>query len=508
VKIFLFITGFCIFLGFTFVPLTAQTGLKNRYSKVEKKLSEDKNYLDIYSIMFQANSIKLENLQNIPRTNEKPPFNFNTAQTYTYEVIFMKENSEFDSTVILQVKETVDKSATSNDFFGTSSSESSKEISTVLNLEDIEELYFNHPEIYNALFKLNELLVQNNDPVKLLGIKVDEQVNKSKGISSKNNQDFLNYEWTNSNHHYPKVAIDTQKKSRRGRGQTPAAEVPDFKIDASFGDVSFFYKDLDLGYSTISAEIDMGTKVLNLHPWQAMSLTAGIRSLVTISGASQNLLEDFIIDAKLMGRTKLNTSSLVNSLPFVFVPATPKLNVGSGFVLDISASRIYGLPFINFYLAAGATQSFSPSVKFTDKQGDVVAYFSPQQWESSMSFYWNTSEDMTLRFRIDVGAANYNIQKINYTTGGPINQVFNKIQPVTTLYLNFSPKNNDFFGSSFRLFDNQLTVKFWLKLIEFSQLHSFRFETSYISAPFLRAVKDWEAQEGSSYFSIRYRYGF
>jgi len=89
-----------------------------------------------------------------------------------------------------------------------------------------------------------------------------------------------------------------------------------------------------------------------------------------------------------------------------------------------------------------------------------------------------------------------------------MNQVFNKIQPATTLYLNFAPKNNDFFGSSFRLFDNQLTVKFWLKLLEFSSLHSFRFETSYISAPFMRAVKEWEAEEGASYFSIRYRYGF
>jgi len=477
------------------------------YAKIEKKLAEDKNYLDIYSIMFQAKSVQMTGLQNIPRTNEKPAFNFNTAETHSYEIIFMKENSEFDSTVILHVKETIDKSATSNDFFGNSSSESSKEINVALSFQDIEELYFNQPDIYSALYKLTEFLANNNEPVKLLGLKVDEQVNKSKGISSKNNQDFLNFQMVNSNHHYPKVVLETQKKARRSRGQTAETAATDYKIDASFGNVSFFYKDLDLGYSTISGELDMGTKVLNLHPWQSMSLTAGIRSLVTISGTSQNLLEDFIIDARLMGRTKLNTSSLVKNLPFVFVTA-PKLNIGSGIVLDLSASRAYGMPFINFYLATGATKSFVPSVKFIDRKGESVAYFSPQQWESSMSFYWNTTEEMTLRFRIDIGAANYNIQKINYSTGNSINQVFNKIQPFTTLYLNFAPKNNDFFGSSFKLFDNQLTIKFWLKLLELSALHSFRFETSYITVPFMRAIKEWEAEEGSSYFSIRYRYGF
>lgn len=501
------IAGFFIFLVFAFTNIIAQTNLKNTYSKIERKLAEDKNYLDTYSIMFQASSVKLNDLQSIPRTNDKPPFNFNPAETYSYEIIFMKENSEFDSSTVLQVRETIDKSASTGDFFGTSSSESSKETNVVLTFQDIEELYFSHPETYAALFKLGEFLIQNNEPVKLLGIKVDEQVNKSKGISSKNNQDFLNFQRVNSNHHYPRVIIDTQKKSRRGRGQTPEPEVSDYKIDASFGNVSFFYKELDLGYSTISAEIDMGARVLNVHPWQAMSLTAGIRSLVTISGASQNLLEDFIIDARLMGRTKLNTSNLLRSLPFVFV-TSPKLNVGSGLVLDISASRAYGIPFINFYLATGATKAFNPSVKFVDRKGDMVAYYTPQQWESSMSFYWNTNEDLTLRFRMDIGAANYNVQKINYTNGGTINQVFNKIQPFATLYLNFAPKNNDFFGASFRIFDNQLTVKFWLKLIEFSSLHSFRFETSYISAPFLRAVKEWEAEEGASYFSIRYRYGF
>ncbi|MCK9426300.1 MAG: hypothetical protein M0Q21_09710 [Ignavibacteriaceae bacterium] len=501
------IAGSFIFFLFAFANSIAQTNLKNTFSKIERKLAEDKNYLDIYSIMFQAGSVKLNDLQNIPRTNEKSPFNFNSTDTYSYEIIFMKENSEFDSTTLLQVRETIDKAASTGDFFGTSSSESSKEANVVLTFQDIEELYFSHPETYAALFKLAEFLIHNNEPVKLLGIKVDDQVNKSKGISSKNNQDFLNFQRVNSNHHYPKVIIDTQKKSRRARGATPETEVTDYKIDASFGNVSFFYRDMDLGYSTISAEIDMGAKVLNLHPWQSMSLTAGIRSLVTISSASQNLLEDFIIDARLMGRTKLNTSSLISSLPFVFVTA-PKLNVGSGLVLDISASRAYGLPFVNFYLASGATKAFNPSVKFVDKKGELVAYFTPQQWESSMSFYWNTSEEMTLRFRIDIGAANYNIQKINYTNGGTINQVYNKIQPTATLYLNFAPKNNDFFGSSFRIFDNQLTVKFWMKLIEFSSLHSFRFETSYISAPFLRAVKEWEAEEGASYFSIRYRYGF
>lgn len=498
---------FFIFLLASFECIVAQTNLKNTYNKIERKLAEDKNYLDTYSIMFQANAVRLEGLQNIPRTNEKPPFNFNPAETYSYEIVFMKENAEFDSTTVLQVKETVDKAASTSDFFGTSSSESTKEVNIVLTFQDIEELYFNYPETYAALFKLTEFLIHNNEPVKLLGIKVDEQVNKSKGITSKNNQDFLNFQTVNSTHHYPKVVLETQKKARRARGQVQETAATDYKIDASFGDVSFFYKDLDLGYSTISGEINMGAKVLNVHPWQVMSITAGIRSLVTISGTSQNLLEDFIIDARLMGRAKLNTSSLVGSLPFVFV-SKPKLNVGSGLVLDLSASRVYGMPFVNFYLATGATKAFNPSVKFVDRKGESVAYFSPQQWEASMSFYWNTNEDMTLRFRLDVGAANYNIQKINYSTGGSLNQVFNKIQPTTTLYLNFAPKNIDFFGSSFRLFDNQLTIKFWLKLIEFSSSHSFRFETSYISAPFMRSIKEWEAEEGASYFSVRYRYGF
>lgn len=485
-----------------------QTIVRRTYSKIEKKLAEDKNYLDVYSAMFQTSQVKLDGLSNIPRTNDKPPFNFSAAETNTYEIIFMKENAEFDSLVVLEVKETVDKAASTGDFFGTSSSEQSKEVNMVLTFQDVQELYFNHPEFYDALYKLTEHLIDLNEPVKLLGLKVDEQVNKSRGITSKNNQDFLNFQLSNSNHHYPKVAADTQKKSRRSRGQTPTTTATDFKIDASFGDVSFFYKDLDLGYSTVSGEVNMGAKVLNVQPWQAMSLTAGIRTLVTLSGSSQNLLEDFIIDAKLMGRTRLNTSKLVKSLPFVFVSETPKLNVGSGFILDLSATRAYGLPFFNFYLATGATQSFAPSVKYVDKNGDLVACFTPQQWESSMSFYWNSSEEMTLRFRMDLGVAGYSVEKINYTTGGPITQIYNQVQPTVSLYMNFAPKNVDFFGSTFRLFDNQLTVKLWMKLLEFSTDHSFRFETSYISAPMMRPQREWENPDGTSFVTIRYRYGF
>ncbi|MDP1994943.1 MAG: hypothetical protein Q8K40_06825, partial [Ignavibacteria bacterium] len=79
-------TVFFILLVLCFDNIVAQTNIKNTYGKIERKLVEDKNYLDTYSIMFQANAVKLDGLQNIPRTNEKATFNFNAAETYSYEI--------------------------------------------------------------------------------------------------------------------------------------------------------------------------------------------------------------------------------------------------------------------------------------------------------------------------------------------------------------------------------------------------------------------------------------
>jgi hypothetical protein len=486
----------------------AQTALTDLYLKVQKKLSVDKKYLNVYYVTFQPTAADLKVLTGIPRVGNFSTVSFRLKENVSYQVYFLRDNFDLDSISLLTVKEIEDKAATNESFFGQTTNTNTVDTAVVLSFGDLQELYFaNHPA-YSLLFNRTSDLLKKDDPNTILAIAQSERGTKSRGITSPDNTDFLNYSRTNGFHRFPSAPGEQAKKvsARRRTADQSEAGGTDFQIDANLSTVGFFHNSMDLGFGSISAEINMGAKGINQVPWKTMAMNLGIRTLIDLPGTgAQNIRRDFILDAKIMGRMRVNTYSLVGKLPFVFGDK-PLLNIGSGIVFDITGTRAYGLPFFNLYVATGNNSIDNPYAKLGTKDSSV-AYFSSQQWEASWAFYWNTSEDRTVRFRMDIGAGNYNVYKATYTTSASKELVYNKIKPFVALAVNFAPQNVEFLGIGTKFADNVLSMNFWLKLLEISGQHTIRIETTYYTSPMFRSPYAWETPNGNSIVQLRYRYG-
>jgi hypothetical protein len=492
----------------------AQQILDDYYQRIEKKMIFDKKYLNVYMVSFQPSAAESASLKNIPRAGTSGTVSFDSKDNVTYQVLLLKENFELDSMVLLTIKKIEDRGAGGESFFGSATGGPQIDTSTILSFVDLQELYFAESPFYSTLYQKINNVLKNDDAQYLLGVRLNEKANKSRGITSPDNTDFLNFAKANSIHKYP-AFVDVAKPAgtSRRRAAAPAAEAAaatgnEYIVDASLSHVSFFHKMMDLGFSSISAELNMGTRVLNLVPWQAMTTSIGVRSLFFLTNSAQpNPKNDLMIDAKIMGRMRFNMVNLVDKLPFVFTDK-PILNVAPGIIFDITGTRAYNLPFFNFYFAAGSSDPADPTVKF-GKSDSSYAYHTFKQWEATISFFWNTSEDKSVRCRFDVGAGNYDVYKAEYIKNVTTKTLlYNKIKPALTMTVNFSPQNVEFLGTSLRFYDNVMTMNFWLRLLELPGQHSFRLETIYVSTPLLRSVHPWEAPGGSSLAQVRYRWGF
>ncbi len=475
------------------------------YKLVEQKLNEDRKYLNIFDIPVEITKKDANYLKNIKRFSHKgQPYSFEVQKGYTYIFEFLDETIETDSITLLRVYLEIDRSeqGEGEGLFDQISGGSNYDTTIVLDFRDIQELYFNDRAKYNYLLKLLYNALDEQSPNAVLGIKVDEKLMKSKGISGKNNLDFLNYHWVNSSHYFPRPLL--KKRLRRGRHRK-AVNFP-YHLEASFSHVTFYdSKHFNYGYSNISGELNFESKVLNLLPWQSMTASFGIRTFISFSEVVQNLYDDFLVNARILGRFRINTSSFANKLPFVYTEK-PGLNVSSGIILDVNTSRIYGLPFFNFYYAGGISNYDKPYVTF-GRSDSSRAYFNSSTWETSMSFYWNTSEKLNMRFRMDIGVGGFNADKVVYYKGSKTVYGFYRLHPVINFYFNFVPNKNELFGMKLRFFDSVLSGKFWIKFLELNKIHTFRFEVQYLSKPFFRKAREWETSSGAA-VQIVYRLGF
>ncbi len=477
----------------------------NYYKLIEQKLSEDRKYLNIYDIPVELNKIDIAALQKVPRlSNKGAPYSFRNESGYTYIFEFLDETLETDSITLLRVYLEVDNSVQGEGegLFDQISGGPNYDTTIVLDFRDLHELYFSDRAKYDYLLKILYRALDEQQPNAVLGIAIDEKLMKSKGISGKNNQDFLNYNWVNSEHYFPRPLL--KKKVRRGRNRK-AVNFP-YHLEASFSHVTFYdSKHFNYGFSNISGEINTESKVLNLLPWQAMTMSLGIRTFISFSDVVQNLYDDFLINARVLARFRINTSSFAANLPFVYTEK-PGLNVVSGIIMDVSTTRIYGLPFFNFYYATGFSDYGNPYVTF-GRSDSSRAYFNTSAWEASMSFYWNTSEKLNMRFRMDIGLGGFDANKVVYYKGRQTVYGYYRIHPMINFYFTFVPNKNELFGMKARFFDSVMRGKFWIKFLELNKIHTFRFEVEYLSAPFFRRAREWETSSGASVQFV-YRLGF
>lgn len=487
------------------VKTSVAQNLDELYRIVDKKINTDKSYLDLYAVVYSAKESDLADLKNIPLTDGKGVFNFKISDATNYSIVFLKENLDFDSLTILYIKEITDKSASGDNLFDESTG-GSVDSNIVVRFKDLNELYFSNQAVYRALYNLVNKQMNQVEPISLLQINTEEKNELSAGISSSGNIDFLAFERVNNIHRYPKPkadAVSTPGSGPRSRAGATGGGTSDFQIDASLSHVTFFHKEVDYGFGTVSVELNTMNEYLNILPWQGFTLNGGVRALVNVSGNMNKIDEDFVIDAKILGRFRLDTKSLVENLPFIF-GKTPLLNVGNGFVFDIKTTGVYDIPFFNLYFATGSEDIETPYAKIGNE-----AYFSFTQWATSMSFFWNTNERRSVRFKMEIGMGGYEVVKGDYST--PVTQrmhVKDVFSPVIGLSLNVVPNNIEFAGFDSKFFDSHLNLKFWMKLFEFSNEHLFRFELFYITAPFFREPEIWEQKSGQSMIQLRYRYGF
>ena len=476
--------------------------------QIDLKLRKDKNYLNIHKIVFPNNKIN-ESLYNLPRTNYKEPVSFEAKDNITYEVVFLMDAIGVDSTVLLYVDKTEEKGAGGEQFFGETTGPT-RTTERVLSYKDIYQLASVKPQAYATLYnEVRKFIRENpdNPPTSLLKINPDSDIKTSFGVASRDNADFLNYQRANSLHYYPKAKID---KKLGKRGATTVADSIDYRIEAGFTSVSFSHKAMDFSFGGAGVEVGVEENILNLLPFQQMSVNGGFRLYVNLSEKKEELAKATIIDLKMLGRYKVNTSSLPTSLPFMG-GTKPKLLLSNAAGFDFTITKPFGLPNINVSAMSGSSDLTSPPFKQTINK-KYYTFYSNTQGQGTMQFFWNTSESMVSRFSIEVGAGYYDVYSAQYSSLAASKpstkvRVQNDIFPLVALHFNFSPEGKDIYGGTVKLFDSQIKTYGWLKLLELEGGHTFRVGIIYITPPFARHLRNWETN-GGALVQLRYRYGF
>jgi len=477
------------------------------YHLISEKIEADQKYLNVFAIKLPTD--RLITIKNIPKfTKGNQPINFKNEEGISYFALFLGESVETDSIIVLSIYEEKDPSLSESDeMFATANSAIIYDTTQFLSFKDVQELYFSNRDFYNQFYKIifEEIVMNDVEPDWLLqdGIQ-DESLMRSKGISGKNNQDYLNDVWVNSEHFYPKPIVQLKSGGRKSKTETS-----EYYLDANFSRITFYqseYFALDSKkMNIIGLELTAEDKALNLLPWQSMTMAFGLRTFLSISDVVQNVYDDFLINAKILGRFRLNTSGFYKA-PFIF-NEQPKLNVTSGIILELNTTRAFGMPFLNFYYSGGVQNFSNPYVYFG--HGDSTwSYFTTNQWFANMSFYWNTNELLYSRFKLDIGLGAYDVVKaINYNNSLTTKNSYYQIQPYLGFNFTFVPNKIELFSLQARYFDNVIKGNIWLKILEFSKIHTIRFQVNFISSPFFRNQFEWENDGGTS-VQLNYRLGF
>ncbi len=492
-----------------FSSIIVSQNIDQLYDTIEARLLHDKGYLDIHAVTFEDPYKELDELKDIPVSSTKKVFNFQKESGYRF--VFLNDYFGNEGIIPLYIEEI-----------------RGRDTNRVLGFKDLQKLYFNEENrsLYELIINKIQDKSQTGVVENLLKYTRTNTPSSQLRLSSNNNSDFLRFTRANKIHRYPFLTEDEpvtgtvppllkniqapdQSGSQNEMNESIEIGQTEFQLDAGFSHLTFFHKSWDFFYGNISAEINTNTEVLNLLPWQGSTYSFGIRTLFNLSGKDirmdSTLREGIIFDVKILARLRSDFRNLTNKYPGIS-EYSPLLNIGSGIILDVSTTRIENLPFWNLYVAYGPKNSDNP-FRFTESGGINRAFFSFLQWETSMSFYWKSSEESSVRFRFDLGAGGYNIVQTDYTFPDKIETTTNKVQPLLVVYLNYLTEKNDFFGTSARFFDGSFRLNFWLQLVKFNN-HSFRLVYDYLTVPLFRSPYIWEKDKASGFLQLRYRYGY
>lgn len=498
IKSILTVFLFAMLLGLT----TNAQQIDDEVRKISIKLKKDNSYLNLKYMIYKPDTVSISELQNVQRTNDREPYNFAASRNTEYRIVFLNGGVGLDSIYLMYVDEIILNTLTGESFFV---DESIKDDTTqVLNFKDLYSLRLENSPQHQKLLKLVYNFVEENEGEalpSLLGVNPDDDVNASMGMTSRDNTDYYNFQKINSPHYFP-----TNEKKVISVRRTDA-DVPDLRLDLSFSRIGFSLKALDYSLGTTGFEISMMEPILNLLPYESSTISAGVRTIFRLD-SEKDVLKTTFLDAKLMGRINLGSAGVFESNPFV-LGDKGTLNLSNALLGDISLTRAAGLPYFNLKFALGSNEFNDPTYYVNETSTGKDAYFSSTQYEFSMSFFWNTSDRMTSRFKLDIGIGGFDIQRASYDLDNNFIDSYSSssfITPAATLHYNFVPNGNPFLGFSARMFHWRITALAWIKLFEFAEDSMLRFESIVLTQPISRDLNPWE-NEGGLMFQLRYRYG-
>lgn len=497
--------------------------LEDMIKKIDKKVKLDQDYLDMYSLSFEP-SVFADKEFKVLYTSKGDTLDLSTSPggQVTYRIGFIREGVALDSMVFLYIdKTTRDTASAAGGGLGRGGASREEKTERVYYFKDFYASKKKDNQKYRNLYKfledfieekelqsLQEGRIRSAEPKSTLGIDPNDDIRTKEGMSSRNNDDFLNFNRVNNIHKYPIYEEEGAKNKRRGA----ATGANPLNVDLNFATLTVAHEKLRLGPGLASFHFSVADRNLNLLPWESGYFHAGLRFLISSNGDLNDMREQFLMDIKIMAKVGLDAKSIAGNLPFLMTDEPSKINVGNGVTVDIATTRPFNnAPFLNFYFSTGSQDVTAPKIKLGTEDSSYW-YSSFTQWEGFFSFFWNTNSDLDGRFRMDLGVGSYDMLKTVSFMDLTTTNVHDKIKPLLGLSFNWVVKESDNtysekMGINLKFFDSRLSALLWFKLLEFQPDHMIRFETFIIPEAMFRKPHEWESP-GGVMFSIRYRYGF
>lgn len=470
--------------------------------KIDIKLRNDKTYLDLNYLTLDLKNNFSSELMELPRQLNRDPLQFEESDGNQYNVVFMKRGQGLDSLELLYIQLIKTELGTGETIFSAATGVESQDSAIVYDYRDFFFLREKNKRMYDEFHRIVKDYVYQNYDIQLPGllrINPNSQISTSFGVTADDNLDYLNHVRINDPYWYP----EPQKKRSLVRQED---DTYPFRLDVNFSSLRISHEIMDFENGNASIYATSATEVLNLLPYQGQTVTAGARLLLALN-ASPDINKVQFIDIALGIRFIVDSRWHFANLPFI-IAETPYLNVGNGIVAGYTITRPFGLPNINLNIGSGE-KDFSDAMIKRSVNGVTSSYHTFNQIEGTMSFYWNSSDLRSNRFRIDVGAGYYDVYRADYNSAGRVIKETKfdiKFQPTISFYYDFVPTFGPLFGTKIKVFDSVINTNLWLKLFQFSEKNSVRLEVNYISQPFTRKMHEWEKGSGLM-FQLRYRLG-
>ncbi len=493
-----------LIISLLFISNISAQSIDEILDKIDLKLSKDKKYLNLYYISFSPNEVKDTLLYWLPKPDDRKAFHMDFSDGVDYRLVFLKEGIGIDSMVVLylsKIKRDVSEQA---EFFAGGAQ---AQVDTTIEylFSDLYYLKNSYPHKYIAIYNFLYEYIGNagvESIQSLLGINPDKNVKTVLGISSRDNLDYLDFARANFNHWYPYPKVKTAAFSRGGGSNFP------FRVDASLSSFTFSYSpwmDFNFGGGA-SIEFTTEDKLLNILPYEGMNFAGIARILLELDG-EKGINKALYIDARVGVKIKAKTNEILSQVP-VFMTDPPKLNTVTSFLVDLNVTRPFSLPFMNLYLNVGS-RNFDNPYAIVDVNGQRKSFFTFNQFAYTMSFFWNTSDKRTSRFRMDIGFGFHDVWQQNYNAAGnPTNTELlqEKFSPIVALNFNFAARGKPLFGVGIRSYDSRPKITGWFRIVEISDRHSVRAEVMYLAPPIARKIRPWENENGVL-VQVRYRLG-